>query len=85
MLFVRSQKYLDANGKQLIFAVRKGTDSSIVWKATVQIACVKVDPETNKIDSYRLLSLPEFLKVFKTLTSQYSAIDQKQSRYELFI
>ena len=34
--------FLDANGKQLVFAVKKGTDSTALWKGTVRVACVKV-------------------------------------------
>ena len=37
-----SGHFLDTNGKQLVFAVKKGTDSSFLWKATVRIACVKI-------------------------------------------
>ena len=35
-------QFLDANGKQLVFAVKKGTDSTALWKGTVRVACVKV-------------------------------------------
>ena len=41
ILFVSSH-FLDANGKQLVFAVKKGTDSTALWKGTVRVACVKV-------------------------------------------
>ena len=37
-----SSHFLDANGKQLVFAVKKGTDSTALWKGTVRIAFVKV-------------------------------------------
>lgn len=65
----RSQKCLDSSGKQLVFAVKKGTDATMLWKATVQIACVKVDPESKQIESYKFLSLKQFLRVFKTFQS----------------
>jgi hypothetical protein len=54
---------MDSNGRQLVFGVKKGTASSLLWKGTVRIACVKVDPITKKIDTYRLLNLSEFLRV----------------------
>jgi hypothetical protein len=54
---------MDNNGRQLVFAVKKGTDSTLLWKGTVRIACVKIDPITNKIDAYRLLTLREFFRV----------------------
>ena len=41
IIFVCSH-FLDANGKQLVFAVKKGTDSTALWKGTVRVACVKV-------------------------------------------
>lgn len=46
-----------------MFAVKKGTDATLLWKATVKIACVKLDPTTKKIESCKLLNLPQFLKV----------------------
>jgi hypothetical protein len=54
---------MDSNGKQLVFAVKKGTDSTLLWKGTVRIACVKLDPVTKKVDTYRFLNLGEFLRV----------------------
>ena len=54
-----SEHFLDSNGKQLVFAVKKGTDSTILWKATVRVAAVKVDSATKAIDSYRCLSLKQ--------------------------
>ncbi|KAJ8942365.1 hypothetical protein NQ318_000345 [Aromia moschata] len=69
-----SKKYLDPEGNQLIFAVKKDTDSTIFWKATVQIACVKLNANTHKVDTFKLLNLSEFLKVFKTFKCQLSAI-----------
>jgi len=37
----------------MVFAVKKGTDSTLLWKATVRVACVKVDATTRDIESYR--------------------------------
>ena len=37
-----SSQFLDSNGKSLVFAVKKGTDSTALWKGTVRVACVKV-------------------------------------------
>ncbi|KRT82390.1 zinc finger protein [Oryctes borbonicus] len=73
-----SKKYLDTSGKQLLFAVKKGTDSTVFWKASVQIACIKIDPQTSTLNTYRLLNLREFLQVFKTLKCQYSAVQQSE-------
>lgn len=74
-----SSHFLDANGKQLVFAVKKGTDSTALWKGTVRVACVKVDSSTKAVDSYRLLSLKQFLAVFKSLQGQTAAIKEAPS------
>lgn len=69
-----SRKCLDPEGKQLVFAVKRGTDSTILWKATTRIACVKVDPVTRKIDTYKLINLKQFIQVFHTMTTNLEAI-----------
>lgn len=58
-----SSHFLDSNGKQLVFAVKKGSDTTVLWKATVKVACVKIDAQTKNIDSYRPLNLKQFLQV----------------------
>ncbi|XP_017768056.1 PREDICTED: RING finger protein 141-like isoform X2 [Nicrophorus vespilloides] len=73
-----SKECLDITGKQLLFAVKKGTESTFLWKATVQIACVKVEPISNKVHTYRLLSLREFLQVFHTLQMQHAVAEQSK-------
>ncbi|XP_071548063.1 RING finger protein 141-like isoform X1 [Panulirus ornatus] len=62
------REYKDSEGRVLVFAVKKGTDSTIFWKATVRIACVKLDTATNKVQSYRLLNIRQFLQVFRRIT-----------------
>lgn len=74
-----SSHFLDANGKQLVFAVKKGTDSTALWKGTVRVACVKVDADSKGVDSYRLLTLKQFLAVFKSLQTQTAAIRNEDS------
>lgn len=71
-----AQQCMDADGKQLVFAVKKGTDSTVFWKGTVRVACVKLDPETKKIETYRLLNLNQFLKVFRSFKNQYVVAQQ---------
>lgn len=75
-----SRKCLDPHGKQLVFAVKKGTDSSILWKRTVRIACVKIDPETRKIDCFKLLTLQQFLQVFRTFQTNLHAMVTVESQ-----
>ncbi|KAG8221843.1 hypothetical protein J437_LFUL003219 [Ladona fulva] len=68
-----SDQCVDSNGKKLMFAVKKGTDSTVLWKGTVRIACFKMDAATKTIESCRLLNLSQFLRVFKTLECQMEA------------
>lgn len=76
----RSKKSINEsqNSTQLLFAVRKGTDSTVFWKQTVEIACIKHDTKKLKVCNVRLLNLKEFLQVFKTLQCHYSAIEQSK-------
>ena len=69
-----SRHFLDDNGKVLVFAVKKGTDSTTFWKGTVRVACCKVDAETKAADSLRLLNLKEFLSVYKSIQAQASIL-----------
>ena len=69
-----SGHFLDANGKQLVFAVKKGSDTSFLWKGTVRVACVKIDAETKDIDSYRCLNLKQYLRVYNSLRTQSAAV-----------
>jgi len=77
-----SSLFLDANGKQLVFAVKKGTDSTALWKGTVRVACVKVDASSKAVDSYRLLTLKQFLAIFKSLQTQTAAIRSEKGEHE---
>lgn len=54
---------MDSEGKQLVFAVKKDSDSSLLWKGTIRIACAKIDPTTKKVETYRIMNLNQFLKV----------------------
>ena len=71
-----SSQFLDSNGKQLVFAVKKGSDTSAIWKGTVRVACCKVDASTKEVDSYRLLTLKQFLAIFKSLQTQTAALQR---------
>lgn len=54
---------MNAEGKQLVCVISKGSDSSILWKATVRIACLRIDPRTNETEHCRLITLGQFLRV----------------------
>lgn len=71
-----SLRCMDSDGKQLLFAVKMGSDSSVLWKATVRIACVKYDPKSKETQCCRLLNLGEFLKIFKTIKNEVVTAQQ---------
>lgn len=81
-VYSRSRKCLDSNGKVTIFAVKKGSDQSFLWKATVRIACVKCDPESNRIENYKLINLREFLKVFNTFQTHLEAMSSCEEQHD---
>ena len=74
-----SSHFLDSNGKQLVFAVKKGTDTTPLWKGTARVACCKVDANTKEIESYRLLTLKQFLAIYKSLQTQTAALHEDSS------
>ncbi|KAL3266428.1 hypothetical protein HHI36_010602 [Cryptolaemus montrouzieri] len=72
----------------MMFAVKKGSNETILWKTAVEIACIKVDPVSKQVENCRLLNLAELLKVFFTLKCQSTAMDQSEMRhinYEEFL
>uniref|UniRef100_A0A1B0DBE7 Uncharacterized protein n=1 Tax=Phlebotomus papatasi TaxID=29031 RepID=A0A1B0DBE7_PHLPP len=77
-----SRKCVDSQGNQLVFAVKRGSDSSLLWKATVRIACVKVAVESRSIESYKLLNLKDFLTVFRTFQSHVETLIAVEDREE---
>ncbi|TMW48200.1 hypothetical protein DOY81_006712 [Sarcophaga bullata] len=78
-----SRKCIDPNGKQLVFLVKRGTDTSLLWKATVKIACIKVDPQTRQIHSYKLINLKQFLCVFKTFQSHLESLVSSEHQRDI--
>lgn len=60
-------KNVDHNGRTLLFFIKGGTDSTIFWKQTVQVACVRVIKESNNIEDYKLLNLKQFLQAYKMI------------------
>lgn len=73
---------MDPGGKQLVFFVKKGTDTSVLWKATVKIACVKVNPVTRQIDNYKFLNLKQFLSVFRTFQTNLQSLLSTEEQIE---
>lgn len=60
--------------------MKKGTDTSMLWKATVRIACVKVNPTTRQIESHKLLNLKQFLCVFRTFQANLQSLISSEKK-----
>ncbi|GFN93789.1 RING finger protein 141 [Plakobranchus ocellatus] len=71
-----TRTFTDRSGKQLRFMVRKGTDTTFLWKATIRIACVKVNTSANTVESSRLLTLRQFVVIYKEITEQVAALSR---------
>lgn len=58
-----------------MFVVRKDSDRiQLLWKATVRIGCVRVDSLTNRIETYQLLNLAQFMRVWHTFQAHATAL-----------
>jgi hypothetical protein len=76
-----SRKCIDQEGNQLIFAVNKGSDQiQWLWKATVKIAAVSINPSSRKINSVKVISLKQFLQIFNTMVTNIKAIQDIEER-----
>lgn len=77
-LLSRSNQCLDSTGNKLLFIIKKGTEEHLFWKVTIRIACVKVDPKTQKIHSFKLIDLRKFLQIYRTLKVQKEIADESK-------
>uniref|UniRef100_A0A8D9EJ07 RING finger protein 141 n=1 Tax=Cacopsylla melanoneura TaxID=428564 RepID=A0A8D9EJ07_9HEMI len=62
-----SQQCMDADGNQVLFAIKKGTDSTVFWKGTIRIAVIRKNIHSSALETSKLLNLSQFLKIVKTL------------------
>ncbi|CAL8138776.1 unnamed protein product [Orchesella dallaii] len=63
-----SSKYVDCKGKQLLFEVKPGSAGNVLWKGTVRIKVMKIDPEKESVvEKTRELNLKQFLQLYNTL------------------
>uniref|UniRef100_T1IQR9 RING finger protein 141 n=1 Tax=Strigamia maritima TaxID=126957 RepID=T1IQR9_STRMM len=65
-----SDEFMDANGKKLVFSIKKGSDTSILWRGTIRIVCAKVESVSNRIVSHRALNLRQFLQIRRIILYQ---------------
>lgn len=78
-----TSSFSDQRGKQLKFTVQDGTDTSVFWKTTVRICCTKVLAIRNQILSTRLLTLKQYIEIYKEITEQVSALPTDRSRVDI--
>ncbi|KAK7098399.1 RING finger protein 141-like [Littorina saxatilis] len=71
--------FSDSRGKQLQFVVKKGTDDSFLWKATVRIRCYKINTRTKTVDSCRALTLRQYCQMHREISDQVSQLSNLQS------
>lgn len=58
----------------MVFAVHKGSYIQWLWKATIKIACVSINPDSRKISQVKMINLKQFLHVFNTMVMNLEAI-----------
>lgn len=70
-----SRRCPDAAGHRLLFVVRRDTDQTLLWKATVRIGCVRVDSLTNRVRAHKTLNLAQFVRVHRTFQAHVRALE----------
>lgn len=58
----------------MVFAIHKSSYVQWLWKATIKIACVSINPDSRKISQIKLINLKQFLHVFNTMVMNLEAI-----------
>jgi len=72
-----SSRFVDCNGKQLVFEMKDGTEThSVLWKGLVRIRCMKTNPTTRFVERYRDLNLKQFLQVYNTMSQMQGTLDE---------
>ncbi|XP_076471412.1 RING finger protein 141-like [Babylonia areolata] len=71
--------FSDNRGKQLQFVVKKGTDDTFLWKATVRIRCYKINTRTKSVDSCRSLTLRQYALMHREISEQVATLSNLQS------
>lgn len=62
----------------MVFAVQKGSFVQWLWKATIKIACVSINPDSRKISEIKLINLKQFMHVFNTMVMNLEAISASE-------
>uniref|UniRef100_A0A915PZF8 RING finger protein 141 n=1 Tax=Setaria digitata TaxID=48799 RepID=A0A915PZF8_9BILA len=61
----RCAKFVDPDGRYLLFAIKKGSANTLLWKMTVRICTLKINARS--ADSYRVFTFGQFLSLQKSL------------------
>ncbi|CAG9533332.1 unnamed protein product [Cercopithifilaria johnstoni] len=61
----RCANFVDSDGRHLLFAIKKGSANTLLWKVTVRICTLKINARS--ADSYRVFSFEQFLSLQKSL------------------
>lgn len=62
----------------MVFAIHRSTYIQCLWKATIKIACVSINPESRKISQIKLINLKQFLHVFNTMVMNIEAMSASE-------
>nr|XP_044997357.1 RING finger protein 141-like [Jaculus jaculus]XP_044997358.1 RING finger protein 141-like [Jaculus jaculus]XP_044997359.1 RING finger protein 141-like [Jaculus jaculus]XP_044997360.1 RING finger protein 141-like [Jaculus jaculus]XP_044997361.1 RING finger protein 141-like [Jaculus jaculus] len=60
--------------KHLLFEIQPGSDSSAFWKVVVRVVCTKINKSTGIVEASRIMSLNQFIQLYKDTTSQVSGV-----------
>ncbi|XP_041366238.1 RING finger protein 141-like [Gigantopelta aegis] len=71
--------FTDHRGKQLQFHIKKGTDTSVFWKATVRVRCLKINTQNNKVESSRALNLHQYIVMYREIAEQVRCLASSPS------
>lgn len=75
-----SRNYISPTGEQMVFLLKKGSDTTFLWKATVRIACIKFNPDSKHIDSCTILTLRQFIQMFRTFQGHLETMIASQNQ-----
>jgi Zinc finger, C3HC4 type (RING finger) len=62
----------------MVFAIHKGSYVQWLWKATIKIACVSINPDSRKISHIKMINLKQFIHVFKTMVQNLEAMSASE-------
>ena len=64
----------------MVFAIHKGSYVQWLWKATIKIACVSINPVSRKISEIKMINLKQFMHVFNTMVMNLEAMSASEDR-----